>query len=140
MATTPRRRRQTNALTLIDLTQQLRRADVRAGQSAAGRGVRRSTIRRWWSPPRRLSCSIRLVGTTQVLQTIAQVATNAIPQPPASFPGNIVQASVATSRDGLTIAGFGGYSPYLLFRYNVVNHSHHVVLLRFVAPRPARAW
>jgi len=63
------------------------------------------------------------VGTTQVLETIAQVVTNAIPQPPASFPGNIVQASVATSADGNTIAGFGGNSPYLLFRYSVLNHT-----------------
>ncbi len=47
------------------------------------------------------------------------MATNAIPQPTGSFPGNIVQASIAASRDGLTIAGFGGSSPYLLFRYNV---------------------
>lgn len=63
------------------------------------------------------------VGTTQVLQTITQVATNAIPQPAGSFPGNIVQASVSASRDGLTIAGFGGASPYLLFRYTVSNHT-----------------
>ena len=63
------------------------------------------------------------VGTTQVLETIEQVATTAIPQPPASFPGNIVQASVATSHDGNTVAGFGGNSPYLLFRYNVLTHT-----------------
>ena len=63
------------------------------------------------------------LGTTTILQTIAQVATNAIPQPTASFPGNIVQASMAASRDGLTIAGFGGSSPYLLFRYTVANHT-----------------
>jgi uncharacterized protein (TIGR03437 family) len=64
-----------------------------------------------------------VLGTTQVLATVSQVATQAIPQPTASFPGNIVQASVAASRDGLTIAGFGGTSPYLLFRYSVANHS-----------------
>jgi len=63
------------------------------------------------------------MGTTQVLQTVAQVATQAIPQPTASFPGNIVQASIAASRDGLTVAGFGGTSPYLLFRYSVLNHT-----------------
>lgn len=63
------------------------------------------------------------LGTTQVLETIAQVATNAIPQPAQSFPPNIVQASIAVSRDGNTIAGFGGNSPYLLFRYSVLNHS-----------------
>ncbi len=64
-----------------------------------------------------------LLGTTQTLQSITQVATNSIPQPPASFPGNIVQATIAASRDGLTIAGFGGSSPYLLFRYNVATGS-----------------
>lgn len=63
------------------------------------------------------------LGTTQVLETIAQVATNSIPQPPANFPGNIVQASVTVSRDGNTIAGFGGNSPYLLFRYSVPTHT-----------------
>ena len=63
------------------------------------------------------------VGSTQLLQTVAQVATNAIPQPTGSFPGNIVQASVGVSRDGLTIAGFGGSSPYLLFRYSVGTHT-----------------
>ena len=76
----------TNALTLIDLTSANARADLRAGQSAAGRGVR----------PRQQGAGgdhaefilfDPSVGTTQVLQTIAQVATNAIPQPPASFPG-----------------------------------------------------
>jgi uncharacterized protein (TIGR03437 family) len=63
------------------------------------------------------------LGTTQLLQTIAQVATNAIPQPLQSFPGNITQASIATSMDGMTIAGFGGTSPYLLFRFSVANHT-----------------
>jgi uncharacterized protein (TIGR03437 family) len=63
------------------------------------------------------------LGTTQTVATVAQVATQAIPQPPASFPGNIVQASVAASRDGLTVAGFGGTSPYLVFRYDVPTHT-----------------
>ena len=63
------------------------------------------------------------LGTMQILQSIAQVVTNAIPQPPASFPGNIVQASIAASKDGSTVAGFGGRSPYLLFRYTVANHT-----------------
>jgi len=69
------------------------------------------------------------VGTTQVLETIAQVAasplpTNAIPQPPATFPLSFTQAASATSKDGLTVAGFGGTpTASLLFRYSVVNHT-----------------
>jgi uncharacterized protein (TIGR03437 family) len=69
------------------------------------------------------------VGTTQTLETIAQVAasplpTNAVPQPPATFPLNFTQAASATSKDGLTVAGFGG-SPTasMLFRYSVANHT-----------------
>jgi uncharacterized protein (TIGR03437 family) len=63
------------------------------------------------------------LGTTQVLETIGQVVTNLIPQPPASFPSAFAQASVAASRDGLTIAGFGGTSPFLVFKYTVSNHT-----------------
>jgi uncharacterized protein (TIGR03437 family) len=62
-------------------------------------------------------------GQFQLLQTIAQVATNAIPQPPSTFPLQFTQATVTTSRDGLTIAGFGGTSPYLLFRYSVATKT-----------------
>jgi uncharacterized protein (TIGR03437 family) len=64
------------------------------------------------------------LGTTQVLQTVAQVVTNSIPQPPASFPTNIVQASITTSADGMTIAGVGGGdSSFLVFRFTVANHT-----------------
>jgi uncharacterized protein (TIGR03437 family) len=112
----------TNALTLIDLTANNAKQTFSLGNPPLGVAfgqdlkalVVTSTEFILFDPA---------VGTTQVLQTVAQVATNALPQPPASFPGNIVQASVATSRDGLTIAGFGGVSPYLLFRYTVANHT-----------------
>lgn len=64
------------------------------------------------------------VGTTTLIQTIPQVATNAIPQAPASFPANFTQATAAVSGDGLTIAGMGGTSAQiLLFRYNVATHG-----------------
>lgn len=64
------------------------------------------------------------VGTTTLIQTIPQVATNAIPQAPASFPANFSQATAAVSGDGLTIAGMGGTSSQiLLFRYNVATHG-----------------
>ena len=64
------------------------------------------------------------VGTTTLIETIPQVATNAIPQPAASFPANFTQATSAVSGDGLTIAGMGGTSSQiLLYRYNVATHG-----------------
>lgn len=64
------------------------------------------------------------LGTTQILQTVAQVATNAIPQPPATFPLGFTEAGVATSKDGLTVAGFGGSTTAgLLFKYAVADHT-----------------
>ncbi len=62
-------------------------------------------------------------GSIALLQTIAQVATSSIPQAPATFPPTFTQATITTSRDGLTIAGFGGSSPYLLFRYAVATKT-----------------
>jgi uncharacterized protein (TIGR03437 family) len=64
------------------------------------------------------------VGTTNLLYTIAQVATNAIPQPPTNFPANFTQATATVSADGLTIAGMGGTDNNLLeFRYSVAVHG-----------------
>ena len=65
------------------------------------------------------------VGTTTLIRTIAQVATQAIPQPPATFPANFTQASATVSGDGLTIAGMGGgtSSGVLEFRYSVATHG-----------------
>ncbi len=65
------------------------------------------------------------LGTTQVLQTIGSTLPAAtIPALPASFPGNIVQASLATSKDMLTVGGLGG-SPGLIltFKYTVADHT-----------------
>src|SRR5579862_5802147 len=56
-------------------------------------------------------------GAVTTLQTLSQVAAQTLPQPLASFPGNIVQATVAPSADGLHIYGIGGN--VLLFRYDV---------------------
>jgi uncharacterized protein (TIGR03437 family) len=66
-----------------------------------------------------------VVGTTTLIRTIAQAATQAIPQPPQSFPANFTQASAAVSGDGLTIAGIGGgtTSGILEYRYNVATHG-----------------
>jgi uncharacterized protein (TIGR03437 family) len=55
-------------------------------------------------------------GTTQELSTISGVVANTLPQPPASFPPNIVAATVGASADGTVIYGF---SDALLFRYDV---------------------
>ena len=46
-----------------------------------------------------------VLGTTVTLDTIANVTTKTLPQPPASFPLQITTASLAASRDGLKIYG-----------------------------------
>ena len=46
-----------------------------------------------------------VLGTTITLDTIANVTTKTLPQPPASFPLQITTASLAASRDGLKIYG-----------------------------------
>ncbi|HEV1284065.1 MAG TPA: IPT/TIG domain-containing protein [Bryobacteraceae bacterium] len=65
------------------------------------------------------------VGTTTLIRTIAQAATQAIPQPPQTFPAGFTQASAAVSGDGLTIAGEGGgtTSGILEYRYSVATHG-----------------
>jgi uncharacterized protein (TIGR03437 family) len=65
------------------------------------------------------------VGTTTLIRTIAQAATQAIPQPPQTFPAAFTQASAAVSGDGLTIAGLGGgtTSGILEYRYSVATHG-----------------
>jgi uncharacterized protein (TIGR03437 family) len=62
-----------------------------------------------------------VTGAITTIQTMAQVAAQTLPQPLANFPGNIVQASVATSGDGLHIYGVGGN--VLLFRYDVATQG-----------------
>lgn len=59
-------------------------------------------------------------GTTQELDTISGVVAKTLPQPPASFPPNIVAATVGASADGTEIYGF---SDTLLFRYDVATRS-----------------
>ncbi len=65
------------------------------------------------------------VGTTTLLRTIPQAVTQAIPQPPQTFPPNFTQASAAVSADGLTIVGMGGgaSSGILEYRYSVATHG-----------------
>jgi uncharacterized protein (TIGR03437 family) len=75
------------------------------------------------------------VGTTQLLMTIPQVATLAIPQPSATFPPNFTQATAAVSADGLTIAGMGGAGTGVLeYRYNVATHG--LTALSYTASPP----
>jgi len=60
------------------------------------------------------------LGTVNVLISIANQVVKSIPQPPQSFPQNIVTASVGASADGNWIYGFGDT---LIFRYNVPTAS-----------------
>ena len=57
-----------------------------------------------------------VLGTMKTIDTISGLKIKTIPQPPASFPPNITQASIATSRDGLWIFGS---TDQLDFRYDV---------------------
>ncbi len=57
-----------------------------------------------------------VLGTMKTIDTISGLKIKTIPQPSASFPPNITQASIATSRDGLWIFGS---TDQLDFRYDV---------------------
>lgn len=59
-------------------------------------------------------------GQTTVLDTIANVTANSLPVPPASFPPNIVSASLNVSADGFWVYGL---TNTILFQYGVLNHS-----------------
>jgi uncharacterized protein (TIGR03437 family) len=60
-----------------------------------------------------------VLGTTQEIGTIAGVVAKTLPVPPANFPPQITNASVAVSGDGWTIYGIGGASATFTFRYDV---------------------
>lgn len=62
-----------------------------------------------------------VLGTTQQIDTISDVAAKTLPVPPANFPPQITNASVAASGDGLTIYGLGGSTGTFTFRYDVAN-------------------
>jgi uncharacterized protein (TIGR03437 family) len=76
-------------------------------------------------------------GAITTLQTMAAAAANALPQPLASFPGNIVQASVAVSGDGQHVYGMGGN--VLLFRYDVATQNLVVQNWTFSPPAGPKA-
>jgi uncharacterized protein (TIGR03437 family) len=58
-------------------------------------------------------------GTTQELDTLANVVANTLPVAPANFPADITAASVAASADGLQVYGMGGTTDTVTFRYSV---------------------
>ena len=58
-------------------------------------------------------------GTTQELDTLANVVANTLPVAPANFPADISAASVAASADGLQVYGLGGSTSTVTFRYDV---------------------
>jgi uncharacterized protein (TIGR03437 family) len=63
------------------------------------------------------------LGTTTQLDTIANVAAQTLPVPPATFPGNITNSSVAASADALHVYGMGSSSGTFTFRYDVATHT-----------------
>jgi uncharacterized protein (TIGR03437 family) len=75
-------------------------------------------------------------GTTQELSTISGLVANTLPQPPASFPANIVAASVAASGDGTMIYGLGNT---LVFGYNVTTQALSAGLYTASPPLGPRA-
>ena len=60
-------------------------------------------------------------GTTQTLGTIAGVTAKTLPVPPANFPPDITNASMAVSADGLTVYGLGSSTGTFTFKYDVLS-------------------
>jgi uncharacterized protein (TIGR03437 family) len=60
------------------------------------------------------------LGTTQIMRTIAEEATKALPRPLQTFPPQITQASVGASPDGRFIWGF---ADTLIFQYDVISRA-----------------
>jgi len=113
---------QTNMVTLLDLTNNYARQTFTLSDTPLGVAfgldgnalIVTATSFQLFNPS---------TGSIQLLETISQVASNAIPQPLSAYPSNFTQATIATSRDGLTIAGFGGGAPYLVYRYAVATKT-----------------
>lgn len=72
-----------------------------------------------------------LLGTSQVIDTIAGVTANLLPQKPATFPPQIVAASVTASGDGTRIFGL---TDTILFYYSVF--YHRVIAVSYTASPP----
>jgi hypothetical protein len=76
-------------------------------------------------------------GAITTLKSMAAVAALTLPQPLASFPGSIVQASMAVSGDGLHIYGIGG--TVFLFRYDVATQGIQAENWTFAPPAGPRS-
>jgi uncharacterized protein (TIGR03437 family) len=74
-------------------------------------------------------------GGIQVLNTIAGVTDTTLPVPPATFPPQIVAASVAVSGDGRWIFGL---TDTISFRYDALNHLVTSVSYSSVPPQGPR--
>lgn len=107
----------TNALTVIDLTSQgkqtfvLGDAPLGVAFGADGLCLVVTTQQFILFDP--------VLGTTRSIGTISGVVAATLPQPPATFPTQIIAASLAVSSDGATIYGLGGSTGTFTFRYDV---------------------
>jgi uncharacterized protein (TIGR03437 family) len=107
-----------NALTVIDLTsdgeQTLAMGDPPLGVAfgADGRALVVTTTQFLLFDP--------ASGSLQVLDTIAGVTAKTLPVPPATFPPQIVAASVGVSADGYKIYGL---TDTIRFRYDVLSQT-----------------
>jgi uncharacterized protein (TIGR03437 family) len=110
----------TNALTLVDLTNQqtqtfsLGNPPLGVAFGADGIALVVTTTDFLLFDP--------TTGATQEIATLANVVANTLPVAPANFPPDITAASVAASADGLEIYGMGGTTSTVTFRY-VVNEK-----------------
>jgi len=112
----------TNALTLIDLTASNAKQTFALGNPPLGvafgldnRALVVTTQEYILFDP--------AIGTTQVLDTIANVTAKQLPVPTATFPADITNASIASSADLLKIYGMGSSSGTFTFRYDVATHT-----------------
>jgi uncharacterized protein (TIGR03437 family) len=75
-------------------------------------------------------------GTMQVIDTVAGVSAKTLPQPPASYPTQIVGASVAASGDGRRIYGV---TDKILYGYDVLSQTVSLVYYTAEPPLGPRA-
>src|SRR5258708_14683642 len=103
-----------NALTVVDLTNNgkqtfaLANAPLGVAFGADGKALIVTTTDYLLFDP--------VLGTTQEIAPIAEVVPKTLPVPPANFPPQITNASVAVSGDGWTIYRMGGPTAPFTFR------------------------
>jgi uncharacterized protein (TIGR03437 family) len=64
-----------------------------------------------------------VLGTTQVLNTVANVTANTLPVKAATAPTSITASSIAVSADYLHAFGIGSATTTFTFRYDVATHT-----------------